>query len=43
MESLGSYRGPVREHWPTLAEKVVERLSTGEPVDFAALLRESRD
>jgi hypothetical protein len=41
MESFGSYDGVVRPHWPDLADKAVERLMRGEPLDFEDLLRES--
>ena len=41
--TTGSYEGAVRDHWPSLAETLAERLLTGEPVDFEAALREAHE
>ena len=41
--SLNSYDGPVRTHWPRVAQTLVGRLFAGEPVDMDDALRRSRD
>lgn len=43
LDSFDSCDGPVRSHWPRLAQTLAERLFAGEPVDMDDALRQTRD